>query len=101
MYSDSIDQLHAVSVAETLASEKGIVDLWYYFYEGTDTELLASHEGLLTPSMRRPVSVKAVLSFFLCSSRAASVAILPSAVCDERFFARCKVGVPNSVGAAT
>jgi len=49
MYSGSIDQLRAVSVAETLASEKGIVDLWYYFYEGTDTELLASQEALLTP----------------------------------------------------
>src|SRR4029077_4750144 len=33
----------------------------------------------------------------LPSSRAASVAILPSAVGDERFFARCKVGVLNSV----
>lgn len=41
--------MRAVSVAETLASEKGIVDLWYYFYEGTDTELLASQEALLTP----------------------------------------------------
>jgi 4'-phosphopantetheinyl transferase len=49
MYSGSIDQLRAVSVAETLASEKGIVDVWYYFYEGTDTELLASQEALLTP----------------------------------------------------
>jgi 4'-phosphopantetheinyl transferase len=49
MYRDSIDRLRAVSVAETLASEKGIVDLWYYFYGGTDAELLASHEALLTP----------------------------------------------------
>ena len=57
------------------------------------------------PSMRRPVSVKLVL---FSSSRchwplrqAASVAILPSALFDERFLARCKVGVLISVGAAT
>jgi hypothetical protein len=31
----------------------------------------------------------------------ASVAILPSALFDERFFARCKLGVLNSAGAAT
>jgi 4'-phosphopantetheinyl transferase len=49
MYRDSIDRLRAVSVAETLASEKGIVDLWYYFYEGADAELLASQQALLTP----------------------------------------------------
>ncbi len=40
--------------------------------------------------MRRPVSVKSVFLFppykeFLCSSRAASVAILPSALFVERF----------------
>src|SRR6266478_2991443 len=44
----------------------------------------------LSPSMRRPVSVKSVFLFppykeFLCSSRAASVAILPSALFVERF----------------
>lgn len=47
-----INQLRAVSITETLASEKGIVDLWYYFYEGIDTELLAAHEALLTPDER-------------------------------------------------
>jgi 4'-phosphopantetheinyl transferase len=48
----SINQLGAVSIAETLASGTGIVDLWYYFYEGADTELLAAHEALLTPDER-------------------------------------------------
>jgi 4'-phosphopantetheinyl transferase len=43
------DQLRPVSVSETLACGKGIVDLWYYFYEDTDAELLASHQALLTP----------------------------------------------------
>jgi len=55
------------------------------------------------PSMRRPVSVKSVFlpvgSFRL--SRAASVAILPSALFWERWFARCKLGVLISAGAAT
>ncbi len=45
----SINQLRAVSIAETLTSEKGIVDLWYYFYEGIDAKLLAAYEALLTP----------------------------------------------------
>jgi 4'-phosphopantetheinyl transferase len=48
----SVDQLRAVSVAETLTSKKGIVDLWYYFYDGIDTEVLAAHEALLTPDER-------------------------------------------------
>src|SRR6267143_1478933 len=51
--------------------------------------------------MRRPVSVKSVFlpvgSFRL--SRAASVAILPSALFWERWFARCKLGVLISAGA--
>jgi 4'-phosphopantetheinyl transferase len=47
-----VDQLRAVSVAETLTSEKGIVDLWYSFYDGIDAELLAAHEALLTPDER-------------------------------------------------
>ena len=38
---------------------------------------------------------------FFHLSRAASVAILPSALFVERFFARCKLGVLNSAGAAT
>jgi hypothetical protein len=39
---------------------------------------------------------------FFRLSRAASVAILPSALFGERiFFARCKLGVLHSVGAAT
>jgi 4'-phosphopantetheinyl transferase len=45
----SINQLRAVSIGETLASKSGVVDLWYYFYEGADTELIAAHEALLTP----------------------------------------------------
>jgi 4'-phosphopantetheinyl transferase len=48
----SINQLPAVSIAETLTSEKGVVDLWYYFYEGVDAELLGAHEALLTPDER-------------------------------------------------
>src|SRR5712672_4071343 len=55
--------------------------------------------------MRRPVSVKSVFHFhirgFFRLSRAASVAILPSALFCERLFARCKLGVLNSAGAAT
>ena len=57
--------------------------------------------------MRRPVSVKSVFcfsllgDFFLLLSPSASAAILPSALFVERFFARCKLGVLNSVGAAT
>src|ERR1035437_8814797 len=58
-----------------------------------------------SPSMRRPVSVKPVFLFlirrFCRLSRAATVAILPSALFGERFFARCKLGVLNSAGAAT
>ena len=45
-----INQLRAVSIAETLTSAKGIVDLWYYFHEGIGAELLAEHEALLTPN---------------------------------------------------
>jgi 4'-phosphopantetheinyl transferase len=48
----SINQLPAVSIAETLASEKGVVDLWYYFYEDIEAELLAAYEALLTPDER-------------------------------------------------
>jgi hypothetical protein len=48
--------------------------------------------------MRRPVDVKAHFRFLLSVSlfpfsQAASVAILPSALFGERFFARCKLGV--------
>src|SRR5258706_13987655 len=61
--------------------------------------------SLPSPSMRRPVSVKSVFHFhirgFFRLSRAASVAILPSALFCERLFARCKLGVLNSAGAAT
>jgi hypothetical protein len=60
------------------------------------------------PSMRRPVSVKVVflpLFFSIVSlfaiSRAASVAILQSALFSERFAARCQLGVLVSAGAAT
>jgi hypothetical protein len=48
----SIDQLRDVAIAETLSSEKGIVDLWYYFYDGIEADLLAEHEALLTPNAR-------------------------------------------------
>ena len=37
----------------------------------------------------------------LLSSRAASFAILPSALLVERFFARCTLGVLVSAGSAT
>jgi 4'-phosphopantetheinyl transferase len=47
-----VSQLRAVSIAETLTCEEGIVDLWYYFYDGVETELLAAHEALLTSSER-------------------------------------------------
>jgi hypothetical protein len=59
------------------------------------------------PSMRRPVGVKLILlgfgeSFRSFPCRVAPVATLPSALFDERFFfARCKLGVLVSVGAAT
>jgi len=48
----SINQLPAISIAETLTSEKGIVDLWCYFYEDIDVELLAAYEALLTADER-------------------------------------------------
>ena len=44
-----LNQLPAISVAESLSSPQGIVDLWYYFCEDADTQLLASHQALLTP----------------------------------------------------
>src|ERR1039458_2646819 len=55
--------------------------------------------------MRRPVGVKWVLLFFRWTSfslrRVATVATLPSALFVERFwFARCKLGVLISAGAA-
>jgi 4'-phosphopantetheinyl transferase len=53
VYRASVNQLRMVSIAETLASELGIVDLWVYFYEGIDdAKLLAEHEALLTPDER-------------------------------------------------
>jgi hypothetical protein len=67
--------------------------------------------------MRRPVSVKYVLSFFFLLlyffffissssklfpwSQAASVATLPSALLVERWSFVCKLGVLDSLGAAT
>ena len=47
-----VDQLRAISVAETLASKEGIVDLWYYFCEDIDAELLNAHEALMAPEER-------------------------------------------------
>jgi len=52
MSRDSVNQLPAVSIAETLTANKGIVDLWCYFYEGIDPELLVAHKALLAPSER-------------------------------------------------
>ena len=40
-------------------------------------------------------------SLFFPFSQAASVATLPSALLYERVFARCQLGVLDSVGAAT
>jgi 4'-phosphopantetheinyl transferase len=49
----SIDQIPAVLIAETLAPGRGIVDLWYYFYEGMhDAKLLAAQEALMAPDER-------------------------------------------------
>jgi 4'-phosphopantetheinyl transferase len=48
----SVSQLRGVSVAETLTSEDGIVDLWYYFYEGIDSGLRSAHEAILNPIER-------------------------------------------------
>jgi 4'-phosphopantetheinyl transferase len=45
----TINQLRVISVAEALACDQGIVDLWYYFYEDADARLLASYEALLSP----------------------------------------------------
>jgi 4'-phosphopantetheinyl transferase len=44
-----LNQVRPVSVSETRSCDQGIVDLWYYFYEDADAELLASHRALLTP----------------------------------------------------
>lgn len=50
----SVHRLPAVSVAETLDLRRGVVDLWYYFYEGIDdTKLLSAHEALMTPDERK------------------------------------------------
>jgi len=48
----TVNQLRPVHVANTLTAEKGIVDLWYYFYEDVDEELLATHRDLLTAEER-------------------------------------------------
>ena len=57
------------------------------------------------PSMRRPVGVKWILLFFrwtrFFSRRVATVATLPSALFVSDRFARCKLGVLVSAGAAT
>jgi 4'-phosphopantetheinyl transferase len=50
MSAASISQLREVSVQETLTSERGTVDLWYYFCEGIEAEVLDAHEALLTPN---------------------------------------------------
>jgi hypothetical protein len=68
----------------------------------TSGEANEKRKVVQTPSMRRPVGVKKFFHVFcthtLC--RVATVAILPSAVVDEQ-FARCKLGVLVSAGAAT
>jgi len=49
----SIDNLPAVSIAETLEQDRSIVDLWYYFYEDiNDSVLLSAHKALMTPDER-------------------------------------------------
>lgn len=46
----SICQLLRVNVDETCKGTEGIVDLWYYFYEGNrDAELLAAQIGIMSP----------------------------------------------------
>jgi 4'-phosphopantetheinyl transferase len=52
MHFTSVNQLPAISVAETLNHARGVVDLWYYFHEGATPELLAKHEILLSPDER-------------------------------------------------
>jgi 4'-phosphopantetheinyl transferase len=47
-----VNRLRRVSVADTLTLEKGIVDLWYYFYEGIVPELASAQWALLTPGER-------------------------------------------------
>jgi 4'-phosphopantetheinyl transferase len=48
-----LQDLPAVSVAETLTLRQGIVDLWYSFYERVDEPaVLAAHEALMTPAER-------------------------------------------------
>jgi 4'-phosphopantetheinyl transferase len=43
-------QYPSLRVAETLAGGRGIVDLWYYFYESIEAaDLLAKQEALMTP----------------------------------------------------
>lgn len=49
----SLCQLPPVSVEDTLSLRPGIVDLWYYYYEGIDDmELLAAHDALMTADER-------------------------------------------------
>src|SRR4030095_7924667 len=57
-----------------------------------------------SPSMRRPVGVKLILfglrETSFSSRRVATVAMLPSALSRSDCFARCKLGVLGSAGAA-
>jgi len=50
----SLQHYPAVSIAETLVFGRGIVDLWYWFYDGiNDEELFAAHRVLITPDERQ------------------------------------------------
>jgi 4'-phosphopantetheinyl transferase len=49
----SVHHCSDVSIEETLASGRGIVDLWYWFYEGMDdADLVAAHEAIMTADER-------------------------------------------------
>jgi 4'-phosphopantetheinyl transferase len=48
----SINELNAVSIAETRSLKSGIVDLWYYFYENAEPSLRVAQQCLLSPDER-------------------------------------------------
>ncbi len=73
---------------------------------GLEYRDIACFSFTIVPFHEKAGECQAGLSFFslqevLLSSRAASGAILPSALFVERFIARCMLGVLVSVGAAT
>src|ERR1017187_10213162 len=72
-----------------------------YWRKITISPTTAVRVNEIAPSMREPVSVRnSFRSVLTLPERAASAAILLSALLDERFVAQCQLGVLVSVGAA-